>query len=237
MAQPILCEGLEERYPLRYPDPQPQFSLHSVLQVAQLEEEGPVSLKPGILTSGSGSYEIESFPSESGARLSWLLLNMPEAFAVPKTIATDALWYQPWFSETALSSQLEANLYDRHIEGVTWDIVGEIQSHAENPLREDMDGMLQILALQKKTFLTLDELRCVLKALGTLKKSQFHDLVELLVKLNVEVLPNNKISGGFIYAYQVQFKEFDPSYQPRVEIFLKKIVQLLMLFVQKARRP
>lgn len=223
MAEPFLCEGMEERYPIRYPEPKKKFSLHSLLGVYQITQAGLRPLKPGIITSGSGSYEIEHSYGEGPSQL---FINLPEAFANPRKIAVEALWMQPWFSEK-ISQELEAIPYSKTVEGVSWNILGEMRSHQDNPLGLDGEALVQFLSLQKKPTFHLDEIQFLLKALGSLARSPFQNIPQLLQGLKVATVPQSKKSGGIKYIYHFEVKEVDESLRPLLEIFFKQLVLLL----------
>lgn len=229
LAEPILFDGTQERHALRYADPSVKFNLHSVLGVFRLKEEGMVPLRPGILVGGNGSYEVEEEESSNGKH-NWLLLNLPQAFGDPQGIATEALWYQPWFSDH-LVSLLKASLYDRMIQGSRWNLLGDVKAHRENPLKIDFEGLLQILSLQKKSSLQLEDVQVLLKGLGSLENSPFQVIPTLIQKLKVlqtsiEIKGQKKIK----HIYHFLLQEFDASYISLVETFFKKLVQILNIW-------
>jgi type VI secretion system protein ImpG len=223
MAQPILCDGTQERYPIHYQDPKPKFSLHSVLGVYEITREGLQPLKSGVISGGSGSYEIEK-SQETGH--TYLILKLPEAFAKPKKIAIDALWLQPWFSER-LSEELHASLLSRNIEGVSWEFLGEVRPHEENPLQKDGEGILKFLSLQKKPVFNQEEILFLLKSLGSLSHGRYQMLPQSIQDMEVSTVPQSRKVGGLKNIYRLRLKEFDQSQRPLVEIFLKRLVTLL----------
>lgn len=231
-AQPILCDGKIERYAIRYPDPTLKFALHSVLGVYQIEKKGMTPLRPGIVLGGSGSYEIErSEGPDASAETSWLKLQFPEAFEEPKKISIDAEWFQPWFSALAATARLSVALYDRVIAGVDFDLQGEIRPHRENPLRNDVDGLLQMLALKNKAVLNLDDVRTILNGLGTVGQGTFKQVAEWFTDLSVQVAPKPRERGGIRHVYQFRMKDFDPTYRAIVEVLLRQLLRLLNAWV------
>lgn len=222
MAQPVLCDGTQDQYAIRYPEPKKKFVLHSVLGTFLIEPDGLIPLRPGIITGGNGSYEIE----HNQAGIANLLLHLPQAFVTPKKIAIDALWLQPEFSEQ-VDQQHKVMLASKNIEGVTWAMLGEIKVHQENPLNEDAEGLLQFLSLQRKPTFTLEEIGFLLKGLGNIAKSPFQAIPQLLDKLEIALVPQSRKIGGVKTIYHLSLKEFDDSYRPLVELFLKKLLFLL----------
>jgi type VI secretion system protein ImpG len=226
MSQPVSCDGLHERYAVYYPDPGQYFTLHSVLGVYHIAKEGLVPLRSGILQGGSQSYEIEQSSETNGRQQTWLLVNWPEAFQTPQQIGVEALWFQPDFS-ARIGRKLTITLYKRKFEGVEWEVLGEMRSHENNPLVEDSEGLLQFLSLQKKPLFELREIHFLLRALGNLNKSMFHNVPALLEKCEVNSVPGSNKKGGMRRIYQAQMKEFDDSQCPLVKVFLERLRDIL----------
>ena len=229
MSQPILCQGMRDRYPIRYPIPQPQYSLHSVLGVYFVEQAGLVPLKSGLFGGENGTYEIEQVIGQDKIKRSWACVNLPEAFIEEKEIAIEALWIQPWFSEK-VSDRLEVVLHNRHISGVSWEFLGDLRPHEENPLVHDVDSMLQLLAMQKKPVFTLQEVQCLLKVLGSIHKSHFREILDFIKGMQVTTQHRAGNASGPNNIYLFEFKEFDTSYRARVEVFLRKLTYMLNSF-------
>jgi len=59
MAQPVASDGTRERYAIRHPEAEYKFHLHSVKGVYRVKDNSMVPMRAGILSGGSGSYEIE----------------------------------------------------------------------------------------------------------------------------------------------------------------------------------
>ncbi len=236
MAEPILCDGRTERCVVRFPDPRQRMALHSIMGVYQLDEKGGMTpLRPGLISGGTGSYEVEREDAPGGGpEIAYLKIELPEAFEKPRKVAVDALWYQPWFSEVASIARLTPTLYDRTIAGVNWELIGDIRPHADNPLRNDMEALLQVLALKNKAMLNLDDLRVVLNALGSLKNSVFRQVPDWIVELQVTVVPAARDEGGVRHLYELKLRDFDPSYRPLVEVLLRQLARLLNAWVPDA---
>ncbi len=223
MAQPFLSEGTQDIYPVRYPDPKKQFAVHSILGVYRIEKQGLIPLRPGILVGGNGSYEIEYSRSIG---ITNIVLNLPESFVEPQKIAIEALWIQPSLSEK-LSQIVRILPTNRKVEGLSWDILGKIRLHQENPLKDDAEGLLQFLSLQKKSIFDLQEILFLLKSLGCLYNNRFQEISSFLQDVQVNIIPQSKKIGGIKYVYHITFKEFELSYRPFVELFLKHTLILL----------
>lgn len=226
MARPIVCDGMHDRYPIYYGEIAGNFDLHSPIGVYQIEKEGLLPMRPGIFAGGSGSYEIEHSVEAGTKAESWLMLNLPEAFTNSKKIAVDAVWYQPWFSKK-IGTKMDVQLYGRNIQGVVWDLAGELRPHQENALKDSSEALLQMLSLQKKPVFHLDEIICLLNALGVLEKSHFREIPKLLIRSEVSVVPQSRKIGGMMHLYQIELKDFDPNYRPVVEVFMNNLARII----------
>jgi type VI secretion system protein ImpG len=235
MAQPILCDGTRERYSIRHPEPEYNFELHSVAGVYKIEDNGMVPMRAGILSGGSGSYEIEESTDKAGGRRYWLSLHFPEAFEQPKTITTDAFWLQPWFSE-ALRERLQATTFSRHIIGVKWDLLGEIVPHADNTFQQELEGFLHLLTLKNKSTLTTDDLLGLLNTLESVRRGPFQRACDLLTDIKVEetLLGKNTAPGMLKLVYCLRFENFDPGFSPLVETFVDHLGRILDSWISEA---
>ena len=191
-------------------------------------------IKAGILSGGTGSYEIESSPDNAINRRHWLMLNFPEAFQNPHTVTVDALWLQPWFSET-IDQRLTIDLYARNVVGLKWEMLGEILTHADNEFQEKQDNFLHLITLKNKPELNIDDLISMLNILGSIQKGHFKQAFSLLTDLTVEKAPANQRSGGLLkLVYWLHFKEFDPSFLPLVDTFVTHVGRILDAWISDA---
>ncbi|MBL4850463.1 MAG: type VI secretion system baseplate subunit TssF [Planctomycetes bacterium] len=234
-AEPLLCEGLESRTRIRHPNPDQRWEPHSVRGVYTVEEMGLVPIRPGIVTAGTGSYELERTEDERG-EAHWIRLRFPQAFAEPRSVAIEALWLQPGFSEH-MSGHLKAQLHARAIPGLRIDLRGGITPHASNPLASSFEGMLQLLSLRSKTGgLTREELDVLLEALGVLEHSPYASLQDHLGELKVETLPEpRERGGGRRHVYRFDLGEFDVTLTPLIDAGIARIAEALRAWTTDAR--
>ena len=191
-------------------------------------------IRAGILSGGSGSYEIEPSPDSAINRRHWLMLNFPEAFQNPHTVTVDALWLQPWFSET-IDQRLDIDFYTRNVIGLKWEMLGEILTHADNEFQEKQDNLLHLITLKNKQELNIDDLISILSILGSIQKGHFKQAFSLLTDLTVEKAPANQRSGGLLkLVYWLHFKEFDPSFLLLVETFVTHVGWILDAWISDA---
>ncbi len=235
MAQPIICDGTRERYPIRHPEPEYNFGLHSVVGVYQIEKGSMVPMRAGILSGGSGSYEFEETTDSDGVKRHWLAPHFPETFEEPRTISIDARWLQPWFSE-ALRERLMAATYNRNIVGLEWQLVGDVVPQAENTFQAEMEGFLHLLTLKNKSAFNVDDLLGMMQTLGSVHQGQFKRAYDLLTDVKVEEAPLNKggMGGLLKVVYYLHFKDFDQSLLPLVETFVTHVNNILTSWVSEA---
>ena len=235
MAQPVASNGTRERYAIRHPEAEYKFHLHSVKGVYRVKDNSMVPMRAGILSGGSGSYEIEESVDSTGLRRNWLALHFPEAFQEPQTIAIDALWMQPWFSE-ALGERLQADTFGRNIVGLNWELVGNIVPHAVNTFQAEMEGFLHLLTLRNKSALNLDDLQGMLQTLGSVHQGQFKRAYDLLTEVKVVETPLNKSGtpGMVKLVYHLHFKDFDASLMALVETFAAHVKNILDSWISEA---
>jgi len=235
MAQPVLSDGTRERYSIRHPEPEYKFHFHSTKGIYRVKDNSMVPMRAGILSGGSGSYEIEESVDSAGVRRNWLTLHFPEAFQEPQTIAIDALWLQPWFSE-ALGERLQAETFDRNIVGLNWELIGNIVPHAVNTFQAEMEGFLHLLTLKNKSALNLDDLQGMLQTLGSVHQGQFKRAYDLLTEVKVVETPLNKSGtpGMVKLVYHLHFKDFDASLLALVETFAAHVKNILDSWISEA---
>jgi len=235
MAQPVLSDGTRERYAIRHPEPEYKFHFHSTKGIYRVKDNSMVPMRAGILSGGSGSYEIEESVDSAGVRRNWLTLHFPEAFQEPQTIAIDALWLQPWFSE-ALGERLQAETFDRNIVGLNWELIGNIVPHAVNAFQAEMEGFLHLLTLRNKSALNLDDLQGMLQTLGSVHQGQFKRAYDLLTEVKVVETPLNKSGtpGLVKLVYHLHFKDFDASLVALVETFAAHVKSILDSWISEA---
>jgi type VI secretion system protein ImpG len=175
-ADPVICDGTKDNYPILYPEPKAQSELHTVISVTENLTKGARTLKPGILGLGNGSYEVDYFKQE-------LLLDMPDAFKDPKTISVQALWTQPWFSNY-LNEELELNFGEAQMFGLGVRLLGSLYRH-EKTIEEDPQFLIRILSLKNQNYLNLNEILFILNAMKKLSHSFFDAVPDWILDLKI----------------------------------------------------
>lgn len=228
MATPIVCDGTQERNPIRYPKLELGFDLHSVLGVYEVKKNHMEPLRPGILAGGNGSYEIVHLVDGPRPRPHVLKLYFPEAFQAPRTIAVDALWVQPWFSEH-IQEKHQITLFSRSAVGLRWEWLGELVPQAENPYLQNTDGIFHVLSLTNKSSLNYANLTGLLVSMGIGKGPPFSRAMQNIAAQRVEeTVPRKRGSSQILtYVYTLQVKNLDPSIRPLMEIFVEHLGRLV----------
>lgn len=236
MAQPVICSGMQERYAIRNTDLENGFELHSLLGVYEITKEGLSPVRPGILSGAAPSYETEELRDSQGKKHHYLNLHFPQAFQEPRTVTSDALWIQPWFSET-ISQRLTVSPFSRSTVGLKWELLVNPVPHAEDLFQDNMDGFLHFLTLTNRATLNRHELLDILQAMGIMRQATFQRLCELLVDVRVEKAMQQGIdfSGMLRHRYILSFREYDSSLEPLMEIFLAHVENILDAWISGAK--
>ena len=236
MAQPIICEGTQESYTIRHPDLESGFEFHSVQGVYEVTKEGMTFVKPGILSGSAPSYETEEQTDSEGRKRHLLKLHFPEAFEKSRTIATDALWFQPWFSDR-VSQRLSVAPFSRSTVGLKWDLLVNPIPHTENLFQDTIEGFLHFLSLTKRETLNRDDLLDILQVMGITRQRQFQAFCELLSDVRIEKAPlqDTHVSGLLKHRYMLSFRAYDPSREPLMDVFLAHVEKILNVWISDAR--
>jgi type VI secretion system protein ImpG len=237
LGQPIICDGTQERYPIRHPQPEHRFELHSVLGVYEINSERRmVPLRAGVISGGSGSYEIDQNTAQSGSsRIKWLMPHFPESFASRKTLVVDGLWFQPWYSD-AVTQRQRIQPYDRTLVGVKWDWLGSGKPHAVNTLLKQTDAFTHVFMLANKSVLNVEDIAKLLRALGTVRAGEFRSALRMMAASRVESVPHQKPEGaGLIrHVYHLLFNDYDPALHPLMETFVGHVERVLDAWISDA---
>ena len=231
MAQPVIFDGTRERVSIRHADPGKGFELHAILGVYQVEKDTLIPMKPGILSTEGGAYEI-GISGQSDNRRYWLNVHFPRAFQQPRTICVDAEWHQPWFSQ-AMPQRMKIMPFTRNVPGLKWEILGEFVPYTDAKIHENIDLFLHLLVLTSKFMLNTDDLKSLLAATGVFEKGQFKNAQEFLKDVRVEEAPLQEPRKGHLlkHVYYLKMNEFDEGIQPLVETFVEHLEAMLNAWI------
>jgi type VI secretion system protein ImpG len=227
-AQPIICDGTEERYTIRHPELDFGFSVQQVLGVYELTEQGMRPLRPGILAGGDGSYEIEKGPSrEGGGALHWLVPHFPSAFGEPRTLVVDARWLQPWFDREA-QSRHTLRMFRRQSQGIAWELLDTPVAYADNYELDSTPGFLHLLTLMHKSCMSYEDVRDFLQALGSVSTGRFKGVLRNLEDVRLEEEPLGGKEGRMTkQIYHLRFRGQVEESADLTEAFVQHVGRVL----------
>ncbi len=235
MAQPIICDGTQERYTLRHPQPEFGFCLQKVLGVYEVTKQGMLPFRPGILAGGNGSYEIEQgLPREGGGHLYWLVPHFPSAFEEPRTLVIEALWQQPWYDQY-LKKNYTLSMFRRQVQGIKWELVDTAIPHAENQPINTNTGYIHLLTLMHKACFNFQNTRDLLMALGSVSSSRFQTVFNSFVDVRME---EESLGGAerriTRQIYTLRFKKQSDKNIELIETFVRHVGRVLNLWITDA---
>ena len=216
-ADPIICDGTKNAYPLLHPEPIHQFELHTVLSVAKILSRGAKPLKPGILGKMGDSYEVDSFNKE-------LLLDLPDAFQNPETISVEALWTQPWFSDY-MNVELELQFKEAQIFGLGVRLLGSLHQH-ERTIEDDSNFLIRVLSLKNQNYLQLNEILFIMNAMKKLSGSFFDNMSDWILELKTRQRMDQKNFTSVI-EYEFFLKNWNGQRWELAVLFFKYVNKML----------
>jgi type VI secretion system protein ImpG len=230
MANPIRCDGTQERYAVRHPDG--GLCPQAILGVYRMTDGGMAPIAPSVLGSDQAGYEVV-FEGKGAERTAWLSLDLPGAFERPERVAVEALWMQPDLGEARVGEleinveELQARLFDRHVEGVAWSCVGTLAPSAASDVEDDRVKLLRLMAMKNQRALSLEDLVFLLQALGVQRRPEFSRLVSQLKALDLDRKPAGRRAGGSALVYQLTFDRLEGPDLPALELFCARLHEML----------
>lgn len=216
-AEPITCDGTKDCFPVLHPDPLHKFELHTLVSVYELSSGTKKLIRPGILGDGSESFEVDYFKQE-------LLIDLPDAFENPKTLYTEALWTQPSFSEY-VSSELSLQCREAATFGLEVRLLGDLY-RAEKNIEEDPNFLIRILSLKNQSYLSLNEILFIVRAMKNIENSVFEGVIGLIKELRMEQKRDEK-SHHLIMEYAFYLKDLGDQKWEVAVLFFSYLYQLL----------
>lgn len=181
-ADPILCNGMKDYYPLLHPDSLGQFKLHTLLGVSEVLPGRTKAIPPGILGGGSDSYEVDYFHQT-------LQLDLEGVFQHPKLIHSLGLWSQPTFSQYT-NRELELCFGEVTALGLNTRLLGSLHA-SEETIEEDPNFLIRILSLKNQHQLALNELLFIMQTMKTLRHSFFESMESSIREFCVHLKEDN----------------------------------------------
>lgn len=218
-AEAFTFDGTHSAHPVRPPSTTPELVMLKSLGVYRGALKNRDLLRPGILKSGNGGYELHY----QGAGHPLIDIQLAEAFFKPVKITVDALWHQPEFSNH-LWKKLSVRTTQLDIPGLKCQIFSPPVPHV--PFNDnDPHSLLELSLLKNKDRLSLEEIIFVLESVSTVFAREFKVLKPLLTELHFES-PNRY---GFVIA------DTSPQIFTLLECFIKKLETLLNLWLAKTK--
>lgn len=206
-SSPVICEGFNDRYALRHPRLEMGFSIQKIIGVYEASDSGLIPLRPGIITGGIGSYEVEfGDPREDGSYPVWLIPHFPDALQEPKTLVVDALWIQPWFDKV-MQVAYKLQPFRRQTLGIKWELMDTPVPHFHNGNISRTEAFLHLFTLMHKSGFNLQDLTDLLNSFGCVSQGRFAGVFKGLNGLRLEELPGQQSAlGQVVQMYHLRFK-------------------------------
>ncbi len=187
-SAPIRCDGTKECYPILYPDPEDEFSLHRIAGVYRIEKHKMLPLKPAILYQGNETYEIEEVLTQQHKISPRLSFNFVDAFEHPKIISADTLWHQPWFSHD-LEKELKLTILNPTCTSLETRVLGKLYPTELQSGLDDIHFLIRLLGLKNQDRLELDDLLILMDALKPQRHTYFKEISSFIKDFQVHYLP------------------------------------------------
>lgn len=240
-AQAITCDGTRDSYPVLDAKPVPEDGrpivptvVHSIVGVYQLNERGREPIPPGTVSDTGAVHDVQQVGNDPSTVAYRLLLEIPGAFTKPRKVFADARWYQPSFDAHA-GGRLDPSLQMRRVEGVVWEIRGDLQPHRRSPLWNDAAGLLHVLSLKTRTVLSRDELVRLMRLLGADDKGTYRGIPDLVASVTVRESPERSRGGAPVkFIYEAAWREHEVELEGLVEGFARTLAAFLDAWIPDA---
>lgn len=227
-AQEIIVDGTKDRYAIRSATPEGATTLHGVIGVYSLSDAGLTAVPPMSLLDVGDAYEID----DNGATKS-LCMRAENAFAAPRKINVDALWYDPSFSSIE-PVRLEATLWKQRLEGVKLGVLGALEPARPSYLAGDAERCLMVLSLKAQGALAREDLVAILRLLGARDESPYAGLPAKIAQVAVRRVPDlTRGASGLNRRYDIELRYGDEADAPLLTRFRDRIRDLLDAWTQQ----
>jgi type VI secretion system protein ImpG len=226
-AHPIFADGTRSQYPILNISAGGNLRLHSINHVYEVTAKGRSLLRPAFLPGEGPSYEVEESLGADLAPQHSLLIRMPEAFTTPRRVVVEALWHQPQFASRALG-RIQVSTPGRYVEGLRWQLLGDVLPAQDSPLHGDLGALTQLLAWKSRPTLSRNEFLALLMYLGTPARSPLARVIPWVRDLTVSTVPDSALRGsGLQHVYEILLEPFEPGFEPLVVCFLQQAREVL----------
>jgi type VI secretion system protein ImpG len=232
MANPIEHDATKERHFVVHPDIGSGFVPSDVFGVYRAGASGLDPLEPAVLPVTSGrskntrpTYDV-TYEGQDAKRKAFVAVDIPGAFGKPVNLAVEASWHQPAVDNLRMDD-VRVALGDRHLAGLEWYCSGGISPHGESVIEENDQDLLELLSIKNQRILDLEHIRCLLRAVGVVEGTRYEKFVAAMQSVTVQRKPAAKSSNGFKYLYHIDFSELGPTEIPKLEVYCRRLYDLL----------
>jgi len=232
MANPIEHDGTKERHTILHPDIGAGFVASDVFGVYRVGDQGLDPLEPAVLPAPSGrpkavrpTYDV-TYEGQAAKRNAFVAVDIPGAFGKPVNLAVEASWHQPAVDNLRMDD-VRVALGDRHLAGVQWYCSGGIKPHGESVIEDSDHDLLELLSIKNQRILDLEHIRALLRAVGVVEGSMYEKFAAAMQSVKVQRKPAAKSSNGFKYIYHIDFSELGPTEIPKLEVYCRRLYDLL----------
>lgn len=225
LAQPITVDGTAEITPLHIA----QTAFYGVepmlVRGVYRALGGALSpLPPRSLCDEDASYEV-LFPAEGPPRVR--ISSWGDAVTDPWKAQVDAVWSQPSLWRSA-RGPLSVKAQRKKLEGVTFQVMGNVRPPASSPLALSPEKGLDVLGLRQKPSLDRRDLRALLEVFGASGASPFARLPARIVDVAARYAPDPMSSRGpRKRVYRVEMDPTPVDERPLVPAFQRSVAALL----------
>lgn len=227
-AELIRCDGTADSYPILYPDPKKQFTLHSFLGIYALKNHKPIPLKPNFISDSDESYEIEPIFSRDRPPEYRLYLELREFLGKSQLISIDALWYQPWFDK--LDQDVKAILVNQLLQELDLRVIGNMTSPEDVTSSYGIDHLTRLLSLKNQTHIELNDLLFLMNTLKINRNTYFKDIPKHIQDLKVS-LRYGSLTTSVAHEYSFLLEKLDDKNQDLVLLYFRNVKKFLDLWL------
>ena len=217
-AEPISCNGTKDSYPILYPNPAENCTLHSILGVYEVTPDGMKPLKPGVLDKKGRTYEVDFLEEK-------IYLDLPDSFEKPSKVSIEAFWTQLWFSDY-IDQEFKLHIAEEQVTGLQPRLLQQLHNHEIPLVASDPQFLIRILSLKNQNHLKLNEVLFLMQGLKNLDHSYFRMIPPLIKELKVKQ-QLDRSGMGPVVCYEFRLKEWDGRNWEQIVYFFHIMNQFL----------
>lgn len=230
LAEPIEHDGTHTRLRISHTDPETGLRVREVLGVYRSEPDVPGArevLFPGSLLHGGYLVDVDGVGEE---RAAWLEIESDLGeLARPQLLQVEADWYDP---SARLPNPKVATVTPENQDAgaARWSLQEPLREPCDSPLRGNDKRLEELLDIHARGVPNVDDLRALLKALGTDSSDVFRRLPSYLVGLETETLPDTLSPRGAWTVFELSVAFIPPVLVPAMRLLVSFLPRLLSLW-------